>query len=740
MIFLHSILLTGLLAALLPLLIHLFSRMKKERIPFSSLYFLKRIEHRKLRRLKLRQLLLLFIRMAIIALLVIAFARPALIPSMSDSQKDYRLPGEGRVSAVIIIDNSLSTRALADNKPLFDLIKQNAQEVLKTVKDGDEIYVLSTTDIDLLYETAKIKPMNDKALALHTINTIQPSNKTANLSNALITAAQLISSSTCLHREIFLISDMQATNFPLSSNPLSERFDFGGKDIPKNVPHSPIRLYFIPPGEKLPGNIAISRIEKLNQIFETGKPITFQTTLRNFSETPAYEVPVSLYINGKRVAQRNVTINAFGSETIELQFIPEHPGIFEGMAVIDNDQLNEDNRRYCTFSVPEQISVLVIEENLPPNIFLKSALSQESETQCAIHYISESQLYSIDLNNYDVVIYNGFRTFAQSDIYRIKTFCAGGGSVILFPGDRSDLSSFNETISKAFSLPFANGLIGKTVISGTASEEYYLIDKIEWTHPLFSAMFSIKDISQDKHPAVNMPQIFKTVDFSLRGNARVIMTLTNKKPFLLESRIEQGTVLLFAGALSLEWSTLPLKGLFAPLVHQMIHYCASSGNTVSNDYIIGSPLSFSFNQSAETITASLPTGEQFKVRPNAGSGTVHSSFTETNVPGFYTIYTQNITPVRSGFAVSRKNKYAVNIDPQESDLRQIAPGEILTRYRKNNYKIVYYQNPGQNIAAMIQNERIGKEIGNYCIIAVLLFLIAETGIQYEKSGDDEANE
>ena len=78
MSFLNPFLLFGSLALAIPVLIHLVRREKSEIIPFSSLMFLLKVPKRSIRQQKIKNLLLMALRLLILALLVGAFARPYL--------------------------------------------------------------------------------------------------------------------------------------------------------------------------------------------------------------------------------------------------------------------------------------------------------------------------------------------------------------------------------------------------------------------------------------------------------------------------------------------------------------------------------------------------------------------------------------------------------------------------------------------------------------------------------------
>src|SRR5262249_5798882 len=76
--FLNPLLLFGLAAAAVPILIHLFTRKRPREVPFSSLEFLAEVNRSEIRRLRLRQWLLLLLRTLAVAALALAISRPAL--------------------------------------------------------------------------------------------------------------------------------------------------------------------------------------------------------------------------------------------------------------------------------------------------------------------------------------------------------------------------------------------------------------------------------------------------------------------------------------------------------------------------------------------------------------------------------------------------------------------------------------------------------------------------------------
>ena len=142
MTFVHPLLLGGLALLGIPVLIHLMMRQKPKRLPFPAFRFLLQKQRTNQTRLRLRHLLLLLLRMAVIAFLCLALVRPAitngLLPPIS--------PGRP-VSAVLLIDTSYSMEYAVAGKSRLDDAKRRAGELLDELPDGSKIAVLDSADV-----------------------------------------------------------------------------------------------------------------------------------------------------------------------------------------------------------------------------------------------------------------------------------------------------------------------------------------------------------------------------------------------------------------------------------------------------------------------------------------------------------------------------------------------------------------------------------------------------------------
>jgi hypothetical protein len=109
-------LLLGALAAV-PLLLHLLRRRIGSRVEFPAVRYLLRAEREHSRRLKLRNLLLMFLRVLVVILVALAAARPI---------GNAPIGGHPPTALAIVLDNSLSTTVMVDGRSVFERLRAAA--------------------------------------------------------------------------------------------------------------------------------------------------------------------------------------------------------------------------------------------------------------------------------------------------------------------------------------------------------------------------------------------------------------------------------------------------------------------------------------------------------------------------------------------------------------------------------------------------------------------------------------
>jgi len=154
-------------AIAVPLLIHLMRRRIGARVDFPAARYLERAEKEHSRTLKIRNLLLMLLRVLALLAIVAAAARPV---------ARWLGAGHAPTAIAIVIDNSLSSSAVVNGRPLLDQFKTMARDVLSHATPTDRVWLVGidgrvrggTTNL-LREEIDRIEPIagsGDPGLAL----------------------------------------------------------------------------------------------------------------------------------------------------------------------------------------------------------------------------------------------------------------------------------------------------------------------------------------------------------------------------------------------------------------------------------------------------------------------------------------------------------------------------------------------------------------------------------------------
>src|SRR5215831_21070451 len=130
--FLNPLFLFGLAAAAIPVLIHLFTRRKPREVRFPSLDFLTEVNQSEIRRLRLKQWLLLLLRTLAVAALALAMSRPALRGSTAPG-------GRASTTVIVLLDQSGSMSATSRGGTRFADARRAAEDLLATLGPQDEL-------------------------------------------------------------------------------------------------------------------------------------------------------------------------------------------------------------------------------------------------------------------------------------------------------------------------------------------------------------------------------------------------------------------------------------------------------------------------------------------------------------------------------------------------------------------------------------------------------------------------
>ncbi|UCH64628.1 MAG: BatA and WFA domain-containing protein [Ignavibacterium sp.] len=688
MTFLNPAVLMGLAAASIPVLIHLLNLRKLKKIEFSTLNFLKQLQKNKIRRVRLKQWLLLALRVLIILMLVTAFARPTL-----EGVSIGGTTSAAKTTAIFVLDDTFSMSVIDQKGSYFNQAIETIKRLLNQLEKGDDVgLILVSGDKD--YELPLTSNINSLEKRL---DELKISSASGTISSALIAASGLISQSKNFNKEIYLLTDFQKGRIAIDEN-ISNL---------NQVLKEQVKLYSFGFAEEVVYNIGIDALLVTTKIFEKGKPVRFEATVTNYSGQTVNNLVVSLFLGGKRSAQQSINLNPGETTVVQLEGITKQTGYVDAYVEIEDDDISMDNTRYASVYIPEVISVIILHENIADTKFIKLALQPAVENgNIKLTEQKLSRINSVQLNSYDVVILVGGNENFNTD--ELLAYLRNGGGVALFPSSQPELSGFQNLAGKIL-LPSPSGI----VISSDENSDPVDFDKTDFNHPVFQNIFR-----DDKKMQIASPEIKTYYKISPRGKGNSLITLLDGSSFLGEYKIGNGKVFVFNVAPVLEWSDFPLKSIFAPLIYKSIYYLAAKRNT-DIGYLSGEPLNINIsNRLLPQIKIEKPDRSEDLINLN-GNDSEFISYNNTFVSGNYDIY--------SGEKLLEM--ISVNNDPIESNVTYISDSEFDDYLTKVNYEGVHFRiAKGEDPAAVILQARFGSELWRYFLIAAFILALLEMTI------------
>lgn len=734
MAFLNPLFLFGLLAAGIPLIIHLWNRRRVVTIDFSSLMFLTAAHRENARRFQLRQLLILFLRMLIVALIALALARPFLTLGLPIASV------RAKTDLVIVLDNSYSMAYQDIDGIRFEKAKILATDILNTLRHGDSAALILMSDIP--------KPVfrqltPDIAGVTETVKDTVVSYRTTNVQPSIELAHEILAESEQLNKEIYLISDFTQK---------------GWQNWSRLPNRSGAHISLIPVAKGEAHNTSIKEIRPSNQLIGVNLPLQLNVTTVNHSVAPLEENILTLFIGGEK--QKTMSFSVGANESLNTTLIHNFstPGTHIGYFTLTEDRLNIDNRRYFAFNVLGEARVLCVGEqteyltlalNPHKNSRQQSVVSNQqrnfpntrqsltADTMILPTQCTPDEFETFPLEDYDVIILADVPKISRQTNAQLQEFIRHGKSIIAFVSSRSDAKSYNE-LSNVW-LPAQLG----SALTWTPPQR---VHAYQGEHPVFD-VFSSEGFSTQY-----APQFYNGVTLYPLSESNVIARFGDDTPFLVERSQGTSIVLLYnCGLLTQQATTststttytndLLVNPYFLPMLQQSVLYAATaSNNLLAWEGHIGDTYTASYPQSAggkASIRLKSTVGEWNNdtsdiddsiVVPIAEDGTLR--FQGTERPGIYQVEVQTQNRLHRDF-------FAANVDTTEGDLTGIPLEQAAARVGAQT--ATDQATEGVAIETDAYNiNRHGREIWGELLILVVCLMLLESFLS-NREGSGQGN-
>lgn len=712
MTFLNPLALFGLLAAAIPILLHLFNLRKLRTIEFSTLSFLKELQKTRIRRLKLRQILLLILRTLVVVMIVLAFGRPTLRGSLAGS-----VDRQAKTTALFIIDDSNSMTTSDGQGELLKQARQSAKEAVSLFQDGDEVFLLRLSSLarDI---SANESGIRDFGLLKKNIDEIKPSAIRQPLEKALRMGARLLTSSVNFNKEAYLFSDFQqgvvTTDDELPNTP--------EKLFPPET-----RFYLVPFGDRTLHNFGIESVDVPSAILERGKPFSVQARIGNYSGNDAQDHVVSVFLNGTRVAERSADLPRNSTVPVVFSVPADAVGYIEGFVELEDDDVDYDNRRYFGIFIPDRINALLVGTNETtryPRLAL-STLPSAIGSALIFEEVRPERLSSVEIRRANVVILTTSQGFSSAQISELSSFVKSGGGLILFPAQRLEPGTFNEQMASGLGAAAVTGVDSSVSVDGKP-RSFVEFEKAELRHPLFEGIFE----SGDNHstPAtlptrptpprqLESPRIRISARFAPSAQSTPVITMTNGAPFLIERQAGAGRLLIYAVSPTNEWSDFPSRGLFVPLLLRSVRYLAHQA-LYAQEVVSGSEVILRSSAGLTgPWTIHTPLRHDIAVTPSQQLFPQLFRFSETDEPGIYTLFAKD-APVQ---------KFVVNLDFRESLIARASSEDLERSLQRVGIQssAVHEAAKADELKSAVLESRFGTELWKHCLVVALLLAVIE---------------
>jgi len=442
----------------LPILLHLIMRQEPKRLPFPAFRFLKLQKRINQRKIRLRHLLLLLLRMALIALICLSLFQPTII---SDG---FSLRGKGPITVVIILDTSPSmgynltadrtglTEARQRRLKLLDEPAQGAWtaldeargqiiEMLEELPNGSRVAIIDTADRSEVTFDEDLPRVRQRVRDIKKPRAnSQPVTRALESAYTLLARidAELEPGQEPYPRLLAVFSDRTVTSW--DANRVAELASMRDRVPPPSVYHM-----YVDVGTDKPVNTAITAVEFKPQIIPANQPLLINVTIESTNTTDNI---LLFSVDGEDPPQR-IPVNPGPDRPISRQLRKENlkPGLHHAkLSLLNNDLLPFDNEKFLTFRIREPRNVLAL-VNASDSLFSrwfgsrqsalaaagkwKDALDAFGWYACDVRSVAEYD--RIDWTKYEQVTLLSLANPPRELWLKAKEYLQNGGRLIVVP-------------------------------------------------------------------------------------------------------------------------------------------------------------------------------------------------------------------------------------------------------------------------------------------------------------------
>ena len=729
----------GALAVLSPIIIHLLNKRRFKIVDWAAMSFLFDADKKNRRRVKLENFLLLLLRCLAMLLLGLLLAKPFLPSSLAGA-----LGQSQQFQRIILLDDSLSQRTMIGNQTAFDSAKDKVKQLLQMLStDGNSdfltIYLTSQPNEPVIANEPVTADSLDAVITR--VDELKCSDEGANYSEALAEIADFVENdSTNNNQVVTVLTDMRRRDWQNAEMENSE-----------NAPHKLIEkigkltpnTFLVDVGSTLEENLAITEI-KAEDLLVCGTIIRFSVSVSNFGDTTAEDVALRFRVDDFQPLNELIPTIAPGTtETITFPCIFQYDrDEFSELEVeerLDSNLLNrrvkaeivqqggvkdaliEDSEAFYAARALKGIPVLIVDgdpSSVPERSESYYLKNMEGGTGMLIDTATAGEFETISLTKYNVIFLCNIDEASPSRVESLRRWVEDGGGIIFMPGDRVRASTFNKTFYDN-----GNGVspMKLEVMEGDISRSSWAeLEIMDANHPAL-AVTTTQGISFEDVPFFSWWR--GSVQLDQQGvsvSTPLLMSNEDRTPAMADKIIGNGRSITWAFPADGDWSMWPSHPTYVPVIWDLVKDIVGN-NAESSELRVGGKIRELVDLTRYSLTVAKTDPKDEKVEMNArpiGENTdnvlYEVEFDNLDRRGFHQL------EFRRDGQESVNRLFAVNVNPDEADLRRIDVPSLPDNYFGEDVKLL-----SADQITSINTDQANNEIWTFVLIILAAALLLE---------------
>ena len=736
----------------IPIVLHLLTLHRLKTVDLSTFRFLFDTYVQQRRKMKFMDALIALLRTLFLLFLILACARPMI------RHWNTLFGGTGGSRDIfLLVDCSASMNAVTDGVSAFDRAKLAASAVVDKLGSDDLVTLVRVASRP---EEIVSKVTSDTDSLKEKLGGLKTSPSRANL---FATFTQLFGggSPMTLKPQIYFFTDSQASGWrELREQPAEGLIPEGSK------------LFVIDVGSsagEIPNRAVIGEVPETHRAI-AGLPLPLKTRVVNYSKDQPADVTVSLLIDDKEIARKNLSLKPGEATNTPFLFVPTEPGTLKGRFEIAGDRFPNDDAFLFTLFVEPQVRVVIVNGNPAKNpkdpfeneaLYLQTAftatepdevgqisnlpgqnsadakkggqvgnLPHDKLTEADRRFVksldvielNENQVNADALKDASVVILANCGTLNDQQCGFLRDHVSRGGGLMVLPGDKVNHDQYNK---KLFAIPGTTDQYITTAQLTPAegdvekSETFERFASIDFAHPVLS-VFENREARY-----LTKVSVYRRFPLKLpaeRGNTWPLLEFSNGSAALVESRYGDGRVILAAFPMTSKWTNLPLKPEFVPLVLRLVSHIRTRAGVEGPSVVAANGVAeISVAKTWQNLQAEVVNveGNRLPVSFEKSVSRQVGAFTATAEKGFYEV------DVRGGRIEQPKHEslaFAVNLAREESNFALINETQLKELLPNVELKVIDASAETQQLHGSIGQE---QEIWRPLIYLLFVVIAAE---------------